>query len=77
MDIEKWIVENSELVDNCFSGERLIHPDLLRELLKTHAIVPREPTKEIIYAGWNSQTYKLSEVATAYKSMINTAENTK
>ena len=45
MNIDKWIEDNkhnvNEYGDECFAVE----VDKLRELLKTHAIVPLEPTE--------------------------------
>lgn len=68
MNIEDWIEDNSELADNCFSGERLIHPESIKELLKTHAIVPREPSDEKL-KSWKASSVGLS-TKDVYKKLI-------
>lgn len=73
MNIEKWIEENSELVQSIeepFIEYRAIEVEDLRELLKTHAIVPREPSERQIDAVFPSRVCLID----IYKTMIKAAE---
>lgn len=80
-NLEKWINENQTNARNYFGIEqedKVISVSKLRELLKTHAIVPREPSNNVIYQGCSKLTKAYpsvnSEMRKAYKAMITTAE---
>lgn len=81
-NLEKWIAEN-EIEDrdswgDLNSDDTFIMVKKLEELLKTHAIVPREPSNNVIYQGCSKLTKAYpsvnSEMRKAYKAMITTAE---
>ncbi|MGB0943655.1 MAG: hypothetical protein ACPGUE_14690 [Marinomonas sp.] len=44
MNVEKWIEENTDWLVCCEEDIQVVPVSELRELLKTHAIVPREPS---------------------------------
>lgn len=79
-NLEKWINENQTNARNYFGIEqedKVISVSKLRELLKTHAIVPREPSKEMITAGSSplfSIPLKRIGIPSIYKAMIAEAE---
>lgn len=76
MNIEKWIEENTEwLVDE--EDIQVVPVSELLELLKTHAIVPREPSLEMLAnAGLLSSEYlEETEAELIYTDMIKAAEN--
>ena len=85
MNIEKWIAENSsELVDfdTCHVGG-FISNDKLRELIKTHAIVPRkiEPYRSTCTAMAGVRVMRSNErdefrkVAAIYAIMVKEIES--
>lgn len=54
--MEEWIKDHRVVAFRrvgAYEGERVmaVPADALRELLKTHAIVPREPTEDMLVAG--------------------------
>lgn len=75
MNIEKWIYENSFELDD--QGECIDVSDL-RQLLKTHAIVPIEPSDKIINEGIDSQLVRIGTIRTrtylSYKAMVKASE---
>ena len=85
MNIEKWIEENRQhtYVDDLeVYGEDCISIDTLEQLLKTHAIVPRNPTHNMAIKGsmevrlYDSNSTVCRPIAVdAYKAMIKAAEN--
>jgi hypothetical protein len=45
--------------------------DVLRAILETHAIVPKEPTEEMLKAGWDTGTSKAQNIAyNVWKPML-------
>jgi hypothetical protein len=50
--------------------ERIV-ADVLRAILETHAIVPKEPTEEMLKAGWDTGTSKAQNIAyNVWKPML-------
>lgn len=84
MNIDKWIEENSTAIEDrgTCSVSYFIDEDKFRELLKTHAIVPRDiESKEnvnivlsVISELSISCLEPMVEVENAYKAMIKAAE---
>ncbi|WP_341496397.1 hypothetical protein WAX88_16230 [Photobacterium damselae subsp. damselae] len=80
-NLETWIAEN-EIEDrdswgDLNSDDTFIMVSKLEELLKTHAIVPREPSEEMITAGSSplfSIPLKRIGIPSIYKAMIAEAE---
>jgi len=85
--IEEWIDENKQLVfvdEN--HAEHIIPMDKFRKLLKDNAIVPREPTDEMLESAtrhhecvqgdpWYSNSeIPESDCADIYKAMIEASE---
>ena len=70
-NFESWIEDNAFLEDHGWD-DLCVTVEAIYELLKTHAIVPREPTHKILESmesivrdeckdhGWASQQYKLA-----------------
>ena len=66
MDIDKWI-ENYEF---CCDGKTfVVEVDDLKELLQTHALVPREPSKKQLINWFYGKTY-----AEGFKAMLSDKE---
>lgn len=72
MNIEKWI--EGCVVSGVDNEELVITLSDLQSLLETHAIVPREPSVEMILATSNDFTGSQQEVIKAYKAMIKAEE---
>ena len=71
MDIEKWIEENTFEIDDCGG---LVSVDDLKELLKTHTIVPSETTEEmldVVRRDYDGPDYCFTET---YKAMLKAAQ---
>jgi len=66
MNIEKWIEEKGWETK---TGYNVILISELRELLKTHAIVPREPSENIL-----EKLLTMNSVKARYKAMIKASE---
>ncbi|HIF9183800.1 TPA: hypothetical protein ACX6PV_000742 [Photobacterium damselae] len=76
-NLEKWIEENSYEQSYAYNAPKVVDVDDLRELLKTHAIVPREPSREMLTAGSSplfSIPLKRIGITRIYKAMIAEAE---
>ncbi|MCG3884138.1 hypothetical protein I3271_05510 [Photobacterium leiognathi] len=74
MNVDKWIEENSTEVEwpqehFNYDLEVAIRVSDLRELLKTHAIVPRDPSDDIL-----EKLLTMNSVKARYKAMIKAAE---
>ena len=77
MDIDLWLIEHSMKTD--FKGDTLKDVDAiptqdLKELLKTHSIVPNEPTEEmldVVRRDYDGPDYCFTET---YKAMLKAAQ---
>ena len=82
MDIDKWIEENSYQANQIGWGDEdewVIDTPALKELLQTHALVPREPTDKQIQLGMNEfdaggQKLMSEWVRVMYKAMLSDNE---
>jgi hypothetical protein len=73
MNIEKWIEENSGFAFEYLHKANVIHAEDLRELLKTHTLVPNEPTEEAKKAIWFGVLDKQSDLE-IYKAMLSASK---
>lgn len=79
MNIEKWIEENTDWLVCCEEGIQVVPVSGLRELLKTHAIVPRVASDEFC-RGVDRQSCEYvsdKQVRTMLKFIIKAAEEEK
>jgi hypothetical protein len=78
MDIEKWIEENERFEKDFFGDSvAMIKVEDLRELLKTHTLVPNEPTEEMIDGFWGEITHgeeELEVAREAYHAMLSASK---
>ena len=72
MNMDKWIEENSTAIEDrgTCSVSYFVNEDKFRELLKTHAIVPREPSWNMKIAGEKVPQFSDD----IYKAMIKASE---
>ena len=68
MDIDKWMNENAALSGRPPYTGKLIREEDLLELLKTHTIVPNEPTEAMMKTGYQASARDI--VRSIYKAML-------
>lgn len=75
MDIDKFIEENKVCADDLYMrAEQVILVDDLKELLKTHSIVPNEPTEamlDVVRRDYDGPGYCFTET---YEAMLEASQ---
>jgi hypothetical protein len=74
MDIEKWINENQFDAYDAVCSMDIICVEQLRELLKTHTLVPNEPTEKMLSEIHLDERFSDRAMQVRYKAMLSASK---